>query len=216
MHQRYTLHLLLLLLLTAGVANAEKPYLMISGGIARPLAPEYFNDFWNGGWHVDAGVGYPISSHFVVAATFGYSRIPFDAQSVINHDRDIAPWIAVDGSTSTFLTANLQCRLRLLRPSKSSWISPYLSIALGWKHLTIPEIRERFRWTNEGGELSRRWLETDLSSTGWQTGVGVELFISDRINAFGEIGSNVGYKSERRMYSEWYPVRIGLILQPGW
>jgi hypothetical protein len=191
--------------------QSKRPIYTISGGVALPSQPKSLNDSWNGGWHIGGGIGYPVTPSLTVGGEFSYSHLPFDAEAVIGSRSGYYPWIKVVGNSATIITGNCRVKINLVAPTKSSWLSPYFFGGLGWFRLTLGEYVVRYRIVSEESERAYRYSEYPTSQVGLEFGVGFEIHLSERLNAYVEMADS-GSLSGSPIWAEWIPLRVGLLL----
>jgi len=201
----------LLAFVSTALPQSKRPIYSISGGVALPSKPKSVNASWNGGWHISGGIGYPLTKCLTVGGAFSYSHLPIDPEAIIRRYDNLAPWIRVEGSSSTVITANCRLKINLVPPTRTAKFSPYFFGALGWYRLTIGEYEVRYRFVSSDNERMWRGSQYGASTTGLEFGAGFEFYLSSRLHAYIEI-ADAGSLLAEPFYSEWIPVRIGLLL----
>jgi hypothetical protein len=201
----------LLAFVSTAFPQSKRPIYSISTGIALPSQPKSLNDSWNGGWHISGGIGYPVTPRLTIGGAFSYSHLPFDPESIIRRDNPLAPWIRVEGSSSTIITANCRLKINLVTSAKTARFSPYFFGALGWFRLTQGEFVERLRIVSEAEEQTLRHSGYATSRPGLEFGAGFEIYLSEHLHTYIEI-ANSGSITDSPVWAEWIPLRIGLLL----
>ena len=211
MRLRFLLIFCLFAFVTSVYPQAKRPIYSISGGVALPSLPKGLNEYWNGGWHISGGIGYPVTRYLTIGGTISYSHLPFDAERVIAHYGTLFRWISVDGVSATIVTSNCRLKINLVPPDKTTRFSPYFFGGLGWFRLTEGEyvIQYKYVWNQSGG--TNRQSKYTTSQFGLEFGSGIEICLTKRLNAYAEIACSTSF-SYSPIWAEWVPIRIGLLL----
>lgn len=212
---RYLCAMMALLMMLGGcvLAEAKRPVYTISGGLALPSQPHRLNDSWNGGWHIGGGIGYPVTPYVTVGGAFSYSHLPFDAEAVIARSTlaTYYPWVRVEGNSATIITGNCRLKVNFIAPTKNCWFSPYFFGGLGWYRLTLGEYTVRYKMISQESERTHIKPTSPSSQVGLDFGAGLEIYLSNRLNAFIEVADS-GTLTGCPVWAECFPIRIGLII----
>ncbi len=175
----------------------------VIGGVSYPYLPSDTRDYWKTGWNTSVGYGYSFSpgslGYGTVFATVEYSRWALNASGYRNAfslPDDAA--IELRGSMRTFVVmANFKGSFS---PSKRS-IAPYFLAGVGIMHVASDSLAV---YNHPDASVKSE----SLTGVAWSFGVGVEVPITESINAFVQGKSVLGVFDAQRQY---FPVSAGLL-----
>ena len=135
------LALVLLLTICPALASAQPgTRLLVEGGLALPMAPEEFTDFWNAGFGLGVGVEFGLGATVSMWALGEFNRMGLDEEKADSYFYTFGPRLGVDGGDVNLFGLMAGVRLRADRQGfTEEESSQHLPIYLG---LTYPSSSE--------------------------------------------------------------------------
>ncbi len=191
----------LLLCSTGTYAQDDGPTFYLGGGIANPMSPDEFADYYKTGYTFGAGIGIPLgqSGKLSAVGTVDYNRFSINKNRIFSDIGISGAGIAVSGGTATVLSISGNGKLKLGSESKAI---PYLIAGVGFFRFSASDA------TVTGNGLSVTVTGETENKLGIGAGAGVDISLNEKMAMFIEARYNVGFTKGDKTH--FLPLKVGL------
>jgi outer membrane protein W len=156
------------------------------GGVAFPIMPSEFKNYYKMGYTVGGDVGYAITPALSIMITFDYTSLGFDLDGVLKDlGVQMIPGLTVSGADATILQASVAEKFRFIASSSSA--SPYLLASVGYFRLSVSDVTAKYQ------SLQMTVPGTTESAFGAFGALGVDLPIGPMAFVFVQGGFAIGF-----------------------
>ena len=177
--------------------------LSLSGGMALPVAPSAFSDFYNPGFNLGVGFGYAFTPVFSFLGQVDYNQFSFDSEAFVNSEGAGGQGLSISGGSTTAwsVTAGVKAAV----PPEGIPLSPYVVAGWGVFHRSTEDAT-----VTQGGSsvVNEGDSEFAFALVG---GGGVSFTISNTVDLFLQVMYSVGFtKGDHVAY---VPTSAGILLR---
>jgi hypothetical protein len=196
---------------TAGATSADELRIHASGGVAFPLSPAEFSDFWKTGFSVGGGIGVWSSPCWEIVGSFHFQRHTADrsrqAADLLLEGMGLVSGVrAIEGRDAKVVTLTAEVRFHI--PTESSSMSPFLAFGAGYFGISTTDARV----TPELEGLDPVTVLGDQDDAfGATFGAGVEAQVVSRVRLVFDSIYTIGFTE--RVSTQFLPLRLGLVLR---
>ncbi len=181
----------------------EKPSVAVyvDGGLTNPVGPDSFNNSWNIGYNMGAGVAFRLNERLMLRPRFSYNNFSLDGSSIAD-SIEVSQSVLDNGKYST-LAASLELLVEL--EYNPFVLKPFFIIGGGYFRGDASSLED----LTDDVDLGVRSLgEGRLALRG---GVGLRAPINDYLSAFGEAKIITGFTGNFGvMYA---PISLGAMVR---
>ncbi|MBD3383878.1 outer membrane beta-barrel protein [candidate division KSB1 bacterium] len=200
--KRYIFMVLLLCLAGSPLYAQMMPHFFINGGMAMPMGPDEFKDYWKTGFNVGGGAEFAFGPNMKLVGTVDYTSFGINEDELLDEFAMGVSGISVDGGSLSSIAVLANVKFSIAPPM--SPISPYLIGGAGMFFLSGGEADIKY----QGMTMSTIESETD-NYFGVGVGAGVDLTISPNMSLFIEGKYNIAFAEEDNM--SYLPIKAGLL-----
>ncbi|HOP06972.1 MAG TPA: outer membrane beta-barrel protein [candidate division Zixibacteria bacterium] len=199
---------MVLTLVLAGIASAQGPKINFyaGGGMALPMGPDDFKDYWKSGISFGGGVGFQQSANMELKAMLFYNKFDVDEDGMIEEIEEAygidASGLEIDGGEMTAIEIMGVFKYSLGLPEAPA--RPYLLGSVGITAMKVAEATISYG-SEYGSETTPETTESKLS---FGVGGGVDIKIGATTALFAE--AQYMYVSTEGDAITYLPIRGGI------
>lgn len=197
----YYLLAFLFVLTSITFSQPRKAEVFVSGGMAVPLTPQGFSDFWTAGYNISGGAGYRFSPNISGNASLNYSSMAFDDEAFLTSLGLSGLGLTVSGADVSIILVTANVKFSLV-PKAS--ISPYLTGGVGFFNISADNPTVSYQGYTITGQ---GYSEGALSAV---VGAGVDIPVSPTVSVFLEVDWGMGFTEGD--VTGYMPAKGGLLI----
>lgn len=182
-------------------AQPKKAEIFINGGVALPLSPKYFSDYWSTGYSIGGGAGYRFSPNITGSATLVYNSMAFNEADFLTSIGFNGLGISIGGADATIVMITANIKFSLV-PKVS--LSPYLIGGLGLFNLSSDN--PTFSYLGQT-YVYEGFSESAISAV---FGAGIDIPVSPIVSVFLEVDWGIGFTAGD--ITGYVPAKGGLLI----
>lgn len=201
--------LAVVLLALSSIASAQtesagiKPIVYVGGGIALPLSPDMFKDYWKLGYGFGGGVGIEVTPGVEVIGRVFYNTFPLDDEKLLA-DAEAPEGVGIDGADLRFIEFGLDGKYILMADQPDAKLRPFLAVGLGMANVKVTEVTI----TGDGEAITPPLGDLSTTEFALNGGAGFDYMFSPKTGFWMDARVTVVLTEGDSM--TYLPVRAGL------
>jgi len=183
-----------------GTEKVKRVSIYLGGGIALPMSPSSFSDFWSMGYSFGGGLGYAFSPSLAFVGQVDYNNFALDGDAILEQSGFGGMGISISGGSASIFSISGNLRANLI-PTPNS-LSPYFIGGIGYATVSTGD------FTLSGGGQSITEGGFSESHMSVLFGVGLDIPASEALDVFLEGKYGIVFTEDQT--SNYIPLRAGV------
>jgi hypothetical protein len=180
--------------------KVKRVSIYVGGGIAFPMSPSGFSDFWGMGFSFGGGLGYAFSPSLAFVGLVDYNNFALDGDAILAASGFGGMGISISGGSASIFSVSGNLKANLI-PTPNS-LSPYFIGGIGYSTVSTGD------FTLSAGGLSITESGFSESHASILFGVGLDIPASEALDIFLEGKYGIVFTEDQT--SNYIPLRAGL------